>query len=180
MATRNILKDGERGLTKISRVVTDFNKRLHILIDDMRETLIQANGLGLAAPQIGVLRRVALIVDTSIETELPEEPLPFMNTRLFQDYDIFGDIDEPEEQESFKKPKKEKPPEKPRPKKENETGEIDPICDVLIDETRDFKPVTPKPREDINLSISVVDTVIDGLRDEPDSESLTVDEGESE
>jgi len=69
MATRNILKDGDSGLIKKSRTVTDFNKRLHILLDDMRETLIEANGLGLAAPQVGVLRRVALIVDTSIERE---------------------------------------------------------------------------------------------------------------
>jgi len=73
MATRNILKDGERGLEKTSRVVTDFNKRLHILLDDMRETLIEANGLGLAAPQVGVLRRAVLIVDTSIGGELPED-----------------------------------------------------------------------------------------------------------
>jgi peptide deformylase len=69
MATRNILKDGEKALLKKSRTVTDFNKRLHILLDDMRETLIEANGLGLAAPQVGVLRRVALIVDTSIESD---------------------------------------------------------------------------------------------------------------
>jgi len=69
MATRNILKDDDKGLMKESRVVTDFNKRLHILLDDMRETLIEANGLGLAAPQVGVLRRVALIVDTSPEAE---------------------------------------------------------------------------------------------------------------
>ena len=75
MATRNILMDGERGLNKKSRTVTEFNKRLHILLDDMRETLIEANGLGLAAPQVGVLRRVALIVDTSIETEQPEEQI---------------------------------------------------------------------------------------------------------
>ena len=65
MATRNILKDGDSGLSKKSRVVTDFNGRLHQLLDDMRETLIDANGLGLAAPQVGVLRRVALIVDSS-------------------------------------------------------------------------------------------------------------------
>jgi len=75
MATRIILKDGDRGLTKKSRVVTDFNKRLHILLDDMRETLIEANGLGLAAPQVGVLRRVALIVDASLEVESPEEQI---------------------------------------------------------------------------------------------------------
>ena len=72
MATRNILKDGERGLTKKSRPVTEYNKRLHDLLDDMRETLIEANGLGLAAPQVGVLRRVVLIVDSS-EDENPSE-----------------------------------------------------------------------------------------------------------
>jgi len=65
--------DDDPGLTKKSRVVTEFNKRLHILLDDMRETLIEFNGLGLAAPQVGVLRRVALIVDISIETEIAEE-----------------------------------------------------------------------------------------------------------
>jgi peptide deformylase len=73
MATRNILKEGDKGLLKKSRVVTDFNKRLHILLDDMRETLIEANGVGLAAPQVGVLRRVALIVDTSVEDEQIED-----------------------------------------------------------------------------------------------------------
>jgi len=75
MATRNILKDGEKALNKKSRAVTDFNARLHLLLDDMRETLIEANGLGLAAPQVGVLRRVALIVDTGLETEPPDETM---------------------------------------------------------------------------------------------------------
>jgi len=75
MAKRNILKDGDKGLSKKSRAVTDFNKRLHVLLDDMRETLIEANGLGLAAPQVGVLRRVALIVDTNIETEYYEDQI---------------------------------------------------------------------------------------------------------
>ena len=75
MATRNILLDGDRALCKKSRVVTDFNKRLHILLDDMRETMIEANGLGLAAPQVGVLRRVVLIVDTSIESKDPGEQI---------------------------------------------------------------------------------------------------------
>jgi len=73
MATRNILMDGDEGLTKKSRAITEFNDRLHILLDDMRETLIEANGLGLAAPQVGVLRRAAVIIDTSIESELPED-----------------------------------------------------------------------------------------------------------
>ena len=69
MATRTILREGDPSLLKKSRVVTDFNARLHMLIDDMRETLIEANGLGLAAPQVGVLRRVALIVDMDNESE---------------------------------------------------------------------------------------------------------------
>jgi len=75
MATRNILKDGDRSLKKKSRVVSDFNKRLHILLDDMRETLIEANGLGLAAPQVGVLRRAVLIVDTSTEAEYVDDQI---------------------------------------------------------------------------------------------------------
>ena len=73
MAIRNILNDGDPSLLKKSRPVTDFNKRLHILLDDMRETLLDANGLGLAAPQVGVLRRVVLVVDLGIKTENPEE-----------------------------------------------------------------------------------------------------------
>jgi len=75
MATRNILTDGDRSLVKKSRAVKDFNKRLHILLDDMRETLVEANGLGLAAPQVGVLRRAALIVDTGACTESSEEQI---------------------------------------------------------------------------------------------------------
>jgi len=69
LAIRNILNGDDPALKKNSRVVTDYNKRLHILLDDMRETLLRANGLGLAAPQVGVLRRAALVVDTNIETD---------------------------------------------------------------------------------------------------------------
>ena len=75
MATRNILRGDDPALSKNSRVVIDFNRRLHILLDDMRETLVAANGLGLAAPQVGVLRRAVLIVDTNIETEDPDEQI---------------------------------------------------------------------------------------------------------
>ena len=73
MAIRNILRNGDPALLKKSREVADFNKRLHILLDDMRETLMEANGLGLAAPQVGILRRAVLIVDTTIETESQDE-----------------------------------------------------------------------------------------------------------
>jgi len=73
MAIRNILQNNDPALLKKSRAITEFNRRLHELLDDMRQTLIEANGLGLAAPQVGVLRRVALVVDTNIEAESGEE-----------------------------------------------------------------------------------------------------------
>lgn len=75
MALRNILKDSDPTLFKKSRHVTDFNSRLHQLIDDMRETLLQADGVGLAAPQVGVLRRVVLVLDTEKENIPPEEQI---------------------------------------------------------------------------------------------------------
>lgn len=55
--------------------MTDFNRRLHILLDDMKETLEEAQGAGLAAPQVGVLRRAVIVVDddeTMIELVNPE------------------------------------------------------------------------------------------------------------
>ena len=67
MALRNIITLGDETLRKNSRPVTEFNDRIHTLIDDMRETLIEANGLGLAAPQVGVLRRVVIIVNNDGE-----------------------------------------------------------------------------------------------------------------
>jgi len=83
MAIRNILRGDDPALKKNSRVVNDFNKRLHILLDDMRETLEDANGLGLAAPQVGVLRRAVLIVDTTIETDnLDEQIIELINPEI--------------------------------------------------------------------------------------------------
>lgn len=61
MALRNIVTEGDSVLTKTCRPVTKFDRRLHILLDDMAETLLEANGVGLAAPQVGVLRRVVLV-----------------------------------------------------------------------------------------------------------------------
>jgi peptide deformylase len=62
MAIRNILQDGDETLGKKSRVVDDFNARLHLLLDDMRETLLDSGGAGLAASQVGVLRRVFIVM----------------------------------------------------------------------------------------------------------------------
>lgn len=63
MALRKILTKGDKTLNKVSRPVTDFNGRLHTLLDDMKETLVKAGGLGLAAPQVGILRRAVLVTD---------------------------------------------------------------------------------------------------------------------
>lgn len=67
MALRNILKKGDETLTKRCRPVTEFSARLHELLDDMAETLAQANGVGLAAPQVGILRRAVLVLETNVE-----------------------------------------------------------------------------------------------------------------
>ena len=67
MALRKIVEQGDECLTKVCRPVTEFNSRLHELLDDMVETLADANGAGLAAPQVGVLRRVCIVVDEDSE-----------------------------------------------------------------------------------------------------------------
>lgn len=61
MAIRNIVKFGEDILTKQCRPVEKFDRKLHQLLDDMQDTLYEANGAGLAAPQVGVLRQVCVI-----------------------------------------------------------------------------------------------------------------------
>ncbi len=61
MGVRKIIERGDAVLGKKCHPVTDFDQRLHDLIDDMRETLEQAHGYGLAAPQVGILRRVVLV-----------------------------------------------------------------------------------------------------------------------
>ena len=77
MGLRKILTDKEPALHKTCREVTNFDARLHKLLDDMRETLIDSNGVGLAAPQVGILRRVVL-VDTG------EEILELVNPSLLE------------------------------------------------------------------------------------------------
>lgn len=74
MALRQILTVEDPALHKVCRPVTKFDKRLHILLDDMKETLVEANGVGLAAPQVGILRRVVVIDlgDEIVELVNPE------------------------------------------------------------------------------------------------------------
>ena len=77
MGLRKILTDAEPALHKTCKPVTAFNGKLHALLDDMRETLIESGGVGLAAPQVGILRRVVL-VDTG------EEILELVNPSLLE------------------------------------------------------------------------------------------------
>ena len=71
MALRKIHKDGESVLKKKSKIVTKYDNRIAVLIDDMIETLKDANGVGLAAPQVGILKRV-IIIDAGDEAGVVE------------------------------------------------------------------------------------------------------------
>ena len=77
MGLRKILTDKEPALHKVCTPVTSFDRKLHKLLDDMKETLEEAQGVGLAAPQVGILRRV-VIVDTG------EEILELVNPTLVE------------------------------------------------------------------------------------------------
>ena len=77
MGIRNILTDKEPALHKVCKPVRSFDSRLHKLLDDMKDTLLESNGVGLAAPQVGILRRV-VIVDTG------EEILELVNPELVE------------------------------------------------------------------------------------------------
>lgn len=61
MAIRNIVKDGDPILEKECRIVEKFDKKLGTLLDDMYETMVDANGVGLAAPQVGIMRQLCII-----------------------------------------------------------------------------------------------------------------------
>ena len=93
MALRNILTKEQPGLYKKCRPVTDFNPRLHQLLDDMRETLINANGVGLAAPQVGVLRRAVLVIETNVPEGEKEQIIELINPEILE---VSGEQDGPE------------------------------------------------------------------------------------
>jgi peptide deformylase len=61
MAIRNIVKLGDDTLRKISRTQLTFDEKLHMILDDMAETMYKAEGVGLAAPQVGILRRFCIV-----------------------------------------------------------------------------------------------------------------------
>ena len=80
MGLRKILTDKEPALHKVCKPVTAFDGKLHKLLDDMKETLIESGGVGLAAPQVGILRRIFL-VDVGVEEN---EIIEFINPEILE------------------------------------------------------------------------------------------------
>lgn len=78
MAIRNIREIGDEVLTKKCKPVTEMTPRIKELIEDMLETMYEANGVGLAAPQVGVLKRIVVIDTTG------EDPHILINPRIVE------------------------------------------------------------------------------------------------
>ena len=79
MAIRNILTKENMALYKKSREITDFNERLWVLLDDMKDTLATQDGVGLAAPQVGVLRQAVIVVETNVPEGEEEYMIELVN-----------------------------------------------------------------------------------------------------
>ena len=80
MGLRKILTDKDPALHKTCKPVTAFDEKLHKLLDDMAQTLIESGGVGLAAPQVGILRRIFL-VDVGVEEN---EIIEFINPEILE------------------------------------------------------------------------------------------------
>ncbi len=77
MAIRNIVKEGDPILNKVCRPVEKFDDRLALLLDDMYETMLDGNGVGIAGPQVGILRRVFVI-------DIGEGKMEFINPKIIK------------------------------------------------------------------------------------------------
>src|SRR5699024_5145735 len=101
MALRNIRLDGDPILRKKSKEVKNINDRMQILLDDMIENMKDVEGVGLAAPQVGVLRRVAVI-------DIGEGPIKMINPRIIEkrgsDVDIEGCLSIPGKSGTVERP----------------------------------------------------------------------------
>ena len=80
MGLRKILTDKDPALHKVCKPVTAFDEKLHKLLDDMQETLVDSGGVGLAAPQVGILRRIFL-VDVGLDGN---EIIEFINPEILE------------------------------------------------------------------------------------------------
>ena len=84
MALRNIMTKGDPVLNKKCRTVTEFNPRLHQLLDDMADTLLKAQGVGLAAPQVGILKRAVLVIETNVAPDEDEYIIELINPEIIE------------------------------------------------------------------------------------------------
>ena len=104
MAIRNIVKEGESILREKAKEVTAFDDKLAILLDDMKDTMFHARGVGLAAPQVGVLRRVCVVcTDGENVYELVN---PKIVSQKGSEKDLEGCLSIPHHQGIVERPKK--------------------------------------------------------------------------
>lgn len=103
MAIRNIRKDSDEILRKKSRVVEEINDRIRVLVQDMIETMYHAEGVGLAAPQVGILKRIAVV-------DVGEGVYVFINPEILQEsgscIDVEGCLSLPGRQGEVERPNK--------------------------------------------------------------------------
>ncbi|MBP7176562.1 MAG: peptide deformylase [Thermoclostridium sp.] len=78
MALREIRKKGDNALRKICKPVTEVNKKIRELLDDMLDTMYEAEGVGLAAPQVGILKRIAVV-------DIGEGPVELINPEKLEE-----------------------------------------------------------------------------------------------
>ncbi len=104
MAIRNIRIDGDPILRKISREVGEVNDRIRLLLDDMAETMYDADGVGLAAPQVGILRRVIVVDPRDGETGLVKLVNPEIIEKDGEQIGIEGCLSIPEFNATVKRP----------------------------------------------------------------------------
>ena len=106
MALLNIIKKGDDTLRKICRPVEKISPRILTLLDDMRDTLIDSEGVGLAAPQVGVLRRIALVIDTNDNDKMYELINPEIIAREGEQEEMEGCLSVPGEWDITHRPMK--------------------------------------------------------------------------
>ncbi len=103
MAIRQIRYAGDPILRKVSREVTEINDRIKTLLEDMVETMYEYDGVGLAAPQVGILRRVVVI-------DVGEGPIKMINPEIIEQegesVDIEGCLSIPNRSGTVKRPEK--------------------------------------------------------------------------
>ena len=84
MAIRQVVKIGDDVLRKTSRPVDVLNRRILTLLDDMAETMYAKDGVGLAAPQVGVLRRAVIVLETNVPEDEDEYIIELINPEIIE------------------------------------------------------------------------------------------------